>query len=177
MKSNIVLFSCLAVIIGVLPGCAAYTGSPQGNVAMMDTSERTHLDTQLNMTDLMALAEKLTNDMLMSSAVSEWGNKQPRLVVVPLKNNSCIDNIPEEQIYDRIKGILREAGVARIFDQSTNKFDYILYGVLDSTQEYGGDGSEIRDFIVTLNLATIDGEDLGRWNGRIKLGKSKRPLF
>ncbi|ACL02529.1 hypothetical protein Dalk_0824 [Desulfatibacillum aliphaticivorans] len=176
MTTRFLHLICAAIVLCFFFGCVT-TGQPQGRVAMLDVSERPHLDTQLNMTDLMALAEKLTNEMLMSDVVAGWGSKRPRLVISPLKNNSVMDNIPEEQVYDRIKGILLEAGVARIVHQSSNNYDYVLYGVLDSTQEYGGDGSEIRDFNVTLNLSTIDGEDLGRWNGRIKLAKGKRPLF
>lgn len=160
-----------------LAGCGPVKGPAQGRVAMVDTSERAHLDSTLNMTDLMSLAEKLTEDMLVSDAVMEWGEHRPKLVVGQLQNETDDDDIPEEMIYDRIKGIILESGVARIVPQSADSFEYILHGKLSSTQEYGDDGANMRQFRVTLNLSNIEGEQLGQWQGRISLAKAKRSLF
>lgn len=159
-----------------LSACAG--GLPQGQVAMMDTNERSHLDNTLNMTDLMALAEELTDKMLLSDVVADWGDNRPRLVVADLVNETDDADIPEEMIYDRIKGVILESGVARIVHNSSNKIDYILNGVLSSTQNRSSSGDHSRQFRVTLTLSSIDGEDLGKWDGRINLAKSgKRPLW
>ena len=176
MKKRVLMVISVFLIISVFSACVTYTGG-QSRVTMGDTTERNHLDTRLNMTDLLALARKLTNDMLMSKPVAAWGDKRPILTVAPIKNNTCFDNIPEEQIYDEVKSILVNSGVARIVSKESNNFDYILYGVLDSTQEYGERGAEVYDFIVRLNLQTKTGEDLGRWKDRIKLEKAKQPIF
>ncbi len=164
-------------MILTLSACVTTGGAPQGQVAMLDTSERSHLDNTLNMTDLMALAEKLTEKMLVSNAVAEWGEKRPRLIVADLINETDDDNIPEEMIYDRIKGIILESGVARIMNKNS-KADYILRGVLSSTQAGNNQGDHVREFRVTLTLSSFEGEDFGNWDGRINLAKSGgRPLF
>lgn len=172
------VFSIVTVLITILiSGCVTTSGNSQGRVAMIDTSERAHLDNTLNMTDLMSLADKLTNDMLMSDTVLEWGNERPKLVIGHLINETDDDNIPEEMIYDRIRGLILQSGVARIVSENSNNFKYILHGVLNSTQEYSDDGSSMRQFRVTLNLSDIEGEQHGQWQGRISLGKAKRSLF
>jgi len=174
MKTKILLG---ILFLATISACANFRGKAQGRVAMVDSTERMHLNAKLNMTDLMATAEKLTNDMLMSDVVSEWNNERPRLYVKAIKNNTDIDNIPEEQIYDRIKGLILESGVAKIFQKESNNIEYILSGVLDSTTERSNDGSLVRGFIITLNLASVEGEELGRWKHQITLAKAKRPLF
>lgn len=175
LKRSTILPAILCLALG-LSGCAT-SGHPQGQVAMMDVSERSHLDGTLNMTDLLALAEKLTNDLLMSDVVVEWGNKRPRLVIGQFVNRSDDDNIPEEEIYDRVKGLILDTGIASIVSPTSNKIDYILHGHLSSTQQYGSGGSSTRHYRVTLDLSTIDGEILASKQGQIKLGKSSRPLW
>ncbi len=177
MKRRVFAVVSLLGVLLTMSGCVTTSGSAQGRVAMMDTSERAHLDNSLNMTDLMSLAEKLTNDMLMDDVVLEWGNDRPRLVFSQLLNETDDDNIPEEMIYDRIRGLILQSGVARIVSQNSDNFKYILHGVLSSTQEYSDDGASARQFRVTLNLSDIEGEQLGQWQGRINLAKAKRPLF
>lgn len=177
MKLRMFAATSLVALTLATSGCVTTGGSAQGRVAMVDTSERAHLDNTLNMTDLMSLADKLTNDMLMSDAVVEWGDHRPKLVFSQLINETDDDNIPEEMIYDRIRGLVLESGVARIVSQESSNFKYILHGVLSSTQEHNDDGSSMRQFRVTLNLSDIEGEQLGQWQGRINLAKAKRPLF
>lgn len=160
-----------------LTACSV-SGLPQGQVAILDSSERAHLDNTLNMTDLMALAEKLTDEMLMSDAVAEWGDKRPRLVVARIKNKTDDENIPEEMIYDKIKGIILDSGAARIVSKNSNKIDYILHGVLSNTGEKNYKKDHIRQFRVSLVLSDLEGEELGHWDDQINLGKSaSRPWF
>lgn len=176
MLRKLIQLSTLAVCLVTMSACVS--GLPQGQVAMMDINERDHFDNTLNMTDLMALAEKLTDKMLMSDALAEWGDKRPRLVVARIKNSTDDDEIPEEQIYDRIKEIILESGSARIVSKSSNKIDYILHGELNSTVAKNAANDEKRHFRVTLVISDLDGEELGHWSDEIKLGKSgSRPWF
>lgn len=167
------------IVIAGLAGCATTQPVPQGRVAMVDTGERAHLQAKLNMTDLMALAEKLTNDMLMSDEVARWSEqgKKPRIVVGRIRNRTDLDNIPEEALYDRVVQTIVNSGVARVVDKSSTRFDYVLSGDIQSTTEYGQDGSKLRQFRVTLKMSNIDGELVGSWQGRMSLAKGAKPLF
>jgi len=162
----------------MLTACVTNGGRPQGRVAMVDSSERAHLQANLNMTDLMSAAERLTDKMISSYQVLEWGDKRPRLIVGKIRNRSDIDNIPEEELYERIQSIIVDSGVARVVGQSATKFDYILTGVIGSTTQHGDNGEEQRQFRITLKITSIDGELLGSWQDTSKsFMKDKRPLF
>jgi len=178
MKRSFIAASCVVAISVLTSGCVTTGGTPQGRVSMTDSSERAHLESKLNMTDLMSSAERLTDKMLSSDAITSWGDKRPRLIVGKIRNRSDIDNIPEEELYERVQSIIIESGVARVVDTSATNFDYILTGVIGSTTQRGEDGQEQRQFRITLKMSSIDGELLGSWQDTSKsFMKAKRPLF
>jgi penicillin-binding protein activator len=159
-------------------GCVTTGNSPQGRVAMVDTGERNRLEAKLTMTDLMSTAERLTDKMLASDQVQSWGDTRPRLILGKIRNRSDVDNIPEEEIYDRIQAIILASGVARIVDKNAVNFDYILSGNLGSTTQKGEGGEELRLFRITLKLSNKEGEVLGSWQDNSKgFAKAKKPLF
>ena len=179
MKKSLVTASCIVASSVILSGCVTTGGgTPQGRVSMVDSSERAHLQANLNMTDLMSSAERLTDKMLSSDAIATWGDKRPRLIVGRIRNRSDVDNIPEEELYERILSIIVESGVARIVDTGATDFDYIMEGKIGSTTQRGSDGEEQRQFRITLKMFSIDGELLGSWQDTSKsFMKAKRPLF
>lgn len=176
MRTRIIL-QRLVVLIGVLlmSACASTTG--HSRVKMVDSNERGHFNATLNMTDLMAAADKLTNKLLMDNLVNDWVDKKPRLIIGRIVNRTDIDNnFPEEELYDRIAEIILSSGMARIVGKSSDEFEYILTGRLNSTTETSGD-QMLRQYRITLWVHNAEDELLGAWHEPISLMQSSKPLF
>ena len=167
-----------SLLMLLVSGCVTTGGVPQGNVAMVDTSERAHLDNRLNMTDLMSAAEKLTTEMMLSPQIEEWGNSRPKLIVGRIHNRSEDDLIPEEELYHSVKSIIVNSGVARIVSEDATDFDYIMKGTLNDTVETNLKGAELKLYRITLELYSIDGEMIGSWHDTTKgFLKAGKPVF
>lgn len=162
------------MIMSLLGGC---TSTPKGRVKMTDSTERGHLDTKLNMTDFMSAADKLTDKMLADDLINDWYENKPRLIIGKISNRTDVDsNFPEEEIYDRIVDIILHSGAAKIVGASSDRFDYILTGKVNSTASTDGD-LEQRQYRITLRVHSKDDELLGSWHEPITFLKSARPLF
>lgn len=169
-------FGILFVCCIFLAACATTFGH-QGDVAIVDPSSRTHLQTELTMGDYLAFAEKVTNNMLVSPLVRSWGKKRPKLIVGDLVNNTDNENIRMRDLHDRVQETIFNSGLVRIVDKSAASFDYIIKTELTSTRQYGKGGEELAFFTMQMKLFKLDGELMGQWSDDLPLGKAKRRLF
>lgn len=149
----------------------------QSNVSIVGSGERGHLSAQLTMADYTELAETVTNKMLSSGVVQQWGNKKPRLILAKLRNNTDNESIRMQDIYDRITETLLNSGVLRLVDSSATSFEYVVRSELSSNRQYGSNGQELVGYKLELKLMTIDGEMKGQWSGMLTLAKGKRSFF
>ena len=157
-----------------MAGCTGLdTGSGSG-VSVLDQNTRAHVDTDLTMADYTAFAENVTNKMLSSRLVQNWGNKRPKLIVAKLRNNTDDESIRMQDVYDRITETILNAGVARLLDTSAVDFDYVVRTEMSSTRQYGDRGEELVFFKLEFKLFTIEGEMVGQWSDVLPLGKAKK---
>ena len=159
-----------------VPLSACVTGQ-QGEVAVLDKGTRAHLQTQPTGADYVAFAEVVTNKMLASPLVQEWGNRKPKLIVGNLVNNTDNENIRMKDVHDRIQETIFNSGLVRVVDSSATSFDYIVKTELTNTRQYGRDGQELAYFTLQLKMFKLDGELVGQWSDDLPLGKAKRSLF
>jgi hypothetical protein len=167
----------MAILTIFLNACTPLTMGQQGDVAVLDSSSRAHLQTELTMGDYLAFAEKVTNKMLTSTVVQSWGDKRPRLIVGRLVNNTDNENIRMTDLHDRIQETIFNSGLVRVVDKTATSFDYVVKTELTSTRQYGTDGQELAYFTLQLKLFKLDGELMGQWSDDLPLGKAKRRLF
>jgi PBP1b-binding outer membrane lipoprotein LpoB len=175
-KIYLVAITVLATML--IGGCKSnpITGG-KSEVSIVDSSDRSHLQAELTMSDYTELAETVTNKMLSSRVVSSWGNKTPRLILAQLLNNTDNENIRMADIYDRITETLLNSGVVRLVDKSATSFEYVVRSELSSNRQYGRDGQELVGYKLELKMLTIDGEMKGQWSGTLTLAKGKRSLL
>lgn len=148
------------VVVTLLPACAS---NSRGNVSMSEQGSREHLEAKLNMTDVFSVADKLTNKMLSTPLIDSWRIKPPKLAMGRMIN--CTDeynNFQENDIFDRVKGLVLTSGVAKVVDKKHNDYDYILMGKVSSTVAYGN-GREQRQYAITLEILNPRGDSLGLW--------------
>jgi len=157
-----------------LIGCSVFQSGGQGDVSILDESDRAHITTALTMGDYTALAEKVTDKMLAAKLVQSWGKKKPRLVVGKLLNNTDDENIRMQDIYDRITEIILGSGLVRLLDTSATSFDYVVRSELSSTRQYGDNGEELAYYKLEFKLFKLDGEMVGQWSDVLPLGKAGR---
>ncbi len=158
----------------ILIGCAGNQLGSQSRVAILDSSSREHLTTELTMADYTAFAEKVTNKMLRSRLVQSWGRKRPKLVVGKLANNTNNDSIRMQDIYDRITETILNSGLVRLMDQSATSFDYVVRTELSETRQFGAGGAELAYYKLEFKLFKLDGEMVGQWSDVLPLGKAVR---
>lgn len=167
----------LAISSLVMTGCGNVQLGEQGGVAILDDSSRAHLDAELTMADYTAFAEKVTNKMMASRVVQNWGNKRPKLVVGRMRNNTDNESIRIQDIYDRITETILGSGLARLMDKSATSFDYVVNTELSSTRQYGQQGEELAYFKLEFKMFTVDGEMVGQWSDVLPLGKARRSFI
>jgi len=166
----------------VLSGCETIPLSlgPQGqqsNVSMVDAKSRGHLQAQLTMADYAALAETVTNKMLVSKLVQKWGKRKPRVIASVPVNNTDNENIRMRDLHDRIQETLFGAGVMRVVDKSATSFDYVIKSELTSTRQYGKGGKELVYYTLQLKMFTLMGELVGQWSDDLAMAKSEKRMF
>lgn len=170
-----ILFS--SVLIVSLSGCQTLSLGQQGDVAMVDTRERSHLNTSMTMADYVALAETVTNKMLSSKFVQGWGKKKPKLIVGILENNTDDEGIRMKDVHDRIQETIFNSGLVRVVDKSATSFNYIIKSELTSTRQYGKGGKELVYYTLQLKMFTLMGELKGQWSDDIAMAKSGKKMF
>lgn len=177
MNKRIVTVISMLAVLGMVSGCVT-TGSSgsQSRVAIADTDARAHQEADLNMGDLMAFAENVTNKMLADGKLSSWPNKQPKLVVGKILNNTDDPNLNLADMVDRIIEVVFNSGMARVVDKSAD-FEYILRSEISSNRQYGENGKQLVEYRMTMKLFTIEGEMVGNWSDRLNLAKAERKMF
>ncbi|MBL4743381.1 MAG: hypothetical protein JKX87_01885 [Cycloclasticus sp.] len=171
--------SILGATLVALTGCQSnpIKFGGQSNVAVVDSSSRTHLQANLTMTDYTALAEQVTNKMLSSKFVQRWGSKKPKLILAKLRNNTSDESIMMRDIYDRITETLLNSGAVRLVDKSATSFDYVVRSELSSKRQYNRGGEELAEYKLELKMFKLDGEMKGQWSGTLTLAKGKKSYF
>jgi penicillin-binding protein activator len=148
-----------------------------GSVATIDKDSRDHLQAGVTMGDYKAFAEEVTNKMLASSLVQEWGATKPRIIVGDLVNNTDDENIRMKDMHDRIQETIFNSGLVRVVDKSATSFDYIIKSELTSTRQYGDSGEQLAWFTLQLKMFKIDGELVGQWSDDLPLTKGGKRFF
>lgn len=171
-----IMLSMLGVTI-VLAGCQSVPLGQQSNVSMVDPKGRGHLQAQLTMADYVALAEKVTNKMLVSKLVQGWGKKRPKVIAAVPVNNTDNESVRMRDLHDRIQETLFGSGVMRVVDKSATDFDYIIKSELTSTRQYGKGGQELVHYALQLKMFTLMGELKGQWSDDLAMAKSEKSMF
>ena len=166
-------FCCLLIVPLFLTACAASSLGQQGNVSILDTDSRAHLQTQLTMADYKAFAENVTNKMLRSTFVRSWGNKRPKLIVGDLINHTNNENIRMSDLHDRIQETIFNSGLVRVVDKTATSFDYIVKTELTSTRQYGSGRQEFAFYTMQMKMFKLDGELVGQWSDDLPLARVK----
>lgn len=169
--------SILGSLLFVLNGCGPTTYGQQGSVAMVDANTGMHLQTKLTMADYLRLTETVTNKMLATPFVQNWGNKRPKLIVGDLRNNTDDESIRMRDLHDRIQEVIFNSGLARVVDRSATSFDYIIKSEMTSTRQYGGNNQELVIFTLQLKMYKLDGELVLQQSDDLALAKAERRLF
>lgn len=149
----------------------------QGDVAIVDSDDRPHVDTELTMADYLALSETVTNKMLSANLVQTWGSERPRLIVGTLLNNTDDEDIRMKDVHDRIQEVIFNSGLVRVVDESATNFDYIIKSEMTSTRQYGDEGEELVYYTLQLKMFKIDGELMGQWSDDLALARGKKKFF
>jgi penicillin-binding protein activator len=157
--------------MALLAGCQTNPMQSNSGVQMVNSNTSAHLQTQLTMADYVRLASAVTDKMLSSRMVRNWGSKRPRLIVAKLVNNTDNENLRMSDIYDRISEDLLNSGTVRLVHKSATSFDYVVRSELTSNRQYGNDNKELVSYALQLKLFNIDGEMLGQWSGTLTLAK------
>ena len=176
MAKKVILLSILGSTMFSV-GCQSVPMGQQSDVAMIDPKGRGHLQAQLTMADYVALAEKVTNKMLVSKLVQSWGKKKPKIIAATPVNNTDSENIRMSDLHDRIQETLFNSGVMRVVDKSATSFDYIIKSGLTSTRQYGKGGKELVHFTLQLKMFTLMGELKGQWSDDIAMAKAEKSMF
>lgn len=163
------------VLLGVLciftlTGCNAALFGSQGNVSIEDSAERIKLNTNIDLSDIIAFAENLTTKML-SSPIFTKAKKPPRLVVGNIRQNTHDENLRVSDIYGRIQEVLLNSGQVRVLDASATSFDYIVNPEISSIVSRAGDGRKKVDYTMVMKLYTLTGELKGQWSDDLTLLK------
>ncbi len=143
------------------------------DVRILDKNARDHLTTELTMADYTAFAEVVTNKMLSDPLIAEW-DERPKLVLSRLRNNTDDENIRMADIYDRITEVVLSSRVARLMDQSSVDFDYVVKSELSSTRQYGKKGQELVFYKLEFKMFTIDGEMIGQWSDVLSMARKMK---
>lgn len=166
---KLVLLGALSVF--TLTGCNGSLFGSQGNVAIVDSAERVKLDTNIDLSDIIAFAENLTNKML-TSPIFANAKKPPRLVVGYIRQNTHDENLRAGDIYDRIQEVLLNSGQVRVLDTSATSFDYIVNPEISSIVSRAADGRKKVDYTMVMKLYTLSGELKGQWSDDLTLFKN-----
>ncbi|WP_417841061.1 hypothetical protein [Terasakiella sp.] len=152
-------------------------GGSQTGVSVVDSKQRTHLDSRLTMADFLAFSENLTNKMLSSRQVQDWGSKRPKLIPGQMLNNTQDETIVVADIKNQIVETIFNSGMVRVVDKSATSFDYILNMQLSERRQKGANNQEIAGFLLQMKLSSIEGELVGTWSDTLTLAKAGKSLF
>lgn len=175
--SAIIAISLALLLSSCVTSMSKLSQGLSGGVNISDAEEAAHLRTGLTMADYKTFAEDVTNKMLKSKLVQSWGDKEPKLIVGDLVNNTDNEYIRMEDLYDRIQETILNSGLVRIVDNSATSFEYIVKTELTSTRQYGQDGEELAYYTMQMKMFTLSGELKGQWSDDLALAKGKRRLF
>ncbi len=172
----VILFVGVAMVLSACQTIGMKGGSQTG-ISVVDSTQRTHLETRLTLADFLALSENLTNKMLMSLQVQAWGSERPKLITGELLNNTQDETIMVGDIKDQIVETIFNSGVVRVVDRSATSFDYILNMQLSERRQKDASNREIAAFVLQMKLNSLEGELIGTWSDTLTLAKAETTLF
>ncbi|MGI9438046.1 MAG: hypothetical protein ACR2Q4_24990 [Geminicoccaceae bacterium] len=162
----------------VLGACSPQNFGSQGQVSTIDAGTASHLDARLTGADFKRFAEGITDKMLTSRQAQSWMDKQPRLVVGDIVNNTDNENLRVADIYDGIQERLLEAELVRILDKSSTDFDYVVKPEVTSTRQRDGDtNQQLAFYTLKLKLFSLDGELVGQWSDETAFAQAAKSWF
>ncbi|MBQ7049951.1 MAG: hypothetical protein IJN87_04900 [Firmicutes bacterium] len=167
----IALLSAVAVS-GCMP---SDTGSSFGrftSISIVDSSERIKLDTKISLSDIIAFAENMTNQMLQSPIFTK-AKKPPRVIVTAIRNNTHDENLRVSDIYDRISSVLVKSGKVRVLDESALNFNYVMHVELTDIVTRSPDGQKLVEYTMKIKLYDLYGELKDQWADDLSLFKNR----
>ena len=169
--AQIALLSAVAVS-GCMP---SDTGSSFGrftSISIVDSSERIKLDTKISLSDIIAFAENMTNQMLQSPIFTK-AKKPPRVIVTAIRNNTHDENLRVSDIYDRISSVLVKSGKVRVLDESALNFNYVMHVELTDIVTRSPDGQKLVEYTMKIKLYDLYGELKDQWADDLSLFKNR----
>lgn len=162
---------CLLIALSFMLSACQGQGQPQPqqveyrstSVSIVDSSERTKLNTNYDLSDIIACSENLTTKMLQSPVFAN-AKKPPRVVVGRITNNTHDENLRVADVHDRLQEVLLNSNQVRILDPSASRFDYIIHTEITSIVSRSQDGQRKVDYTVKNKLFDVNGELKGQWS-------------
>lgn len=126
--------------------------------------------------DIRSVAERLIDEMLTKGVLRtrfEQAAQNPfRICVKYVSNQTSSDRISTDQFLLIIEESLLQTGVVRVFEKGSDKWEYSLDAVLDSTSAVDGRKRQTI-YKLTLTLANVEDEKIGIWSEELELTKAR----
>ena len=151
-------------------GTTAAVPMKTGVSSVGDASDRSRLQNDVVLGDFIAIAETVTNRMLGSNAVAEWGDSRPIIIVGDVINNTSDESIRVSGIQNRVQEVVIASRLARVVQNpvATN-FDYITTSELSSSTQYNGFGQAISTYVFTMKLLDKEGFIVDQWTEDLRI--------
>ena len=121
--------------------------------------------TGIGINQFVQMSEHLANDFVASQAFLELASadEKPRVVLGDIENYTDNENIFVGDMRQKMRQIMVNTGVIRVFDPGITEFDYILSPVLNSSTLRDSGVTE-RSYTLGMTLTTIEGEYIGEYS-------------
>ena len=121
--------------------------------------------TGIGINQFVQMSEQLANDFVASDAFLTLASaeEKPRIVLGDIENYSDNENIFVGDMRQKMRQIMVNTGVVRVFDAGIDDFDYILSPVLNSSTLRAG-GIIERTYTLGMTVTTIEGEYIGEYS-------------
>lgn len=168
MKNTLKLFLLCSLVVLISACSPTHRAS---SVEIVDSAERSKIDTRYGLSDIIAMSESLTTKMLQHRVFN--GSKTPRVVVGKITNNTHDENLRVQDLHDRLQEVLLNSGQVRVLDRSANSFDYIMSTEITSSNHRASDGQRKVDYTVKIKLFSLSGELIGQWSDDTSFFKNR----
>ncbi|WP_458400246.1 hypothetical protein [Mailhella sp.] len=160
------------VTAGCMPSNSSSSFGRFTSISIVDSSERIKLDTKISLSDIIAFAENMTNQML-QSPIFTTAKKPPRVIVTAIRNNTHDENLRVSDIYDRISSVLVKSGKVRVLDESALNFNYVMHVELTDVVTRSSDGQKLVEYTMKIKLYDLYGELKDQWADDLSLFKNR----
>lgn len=121
--------------------------------------------TGIGINQFVQMSEQLANDFVASDAFLELASasEKPRVVLGVIENYTDNENIFVGDMRQKMRQVLVNTGIVRVFDEGINDFDYIISPVLNSST-LRASGVIERTYTLGMTVTTAEGEYIGEYS-------------